>query len=917
MMGELVATLIRRYLALLAISVAPVGFGVIAATHLDICDVAVQAGILPYPGPLAAFRLIVPQRVSQAEQDIAATDTSSSIPKEGQPKLASLITQTPVRNVRSEVFQAGERNKAGSSRTYGDATTADDPAQSSRSWWFLLLPLVLLVVLWLVIMLIVRLVALSRARLGGHVAGARPASDSIEPTGAAGAPEEATGIRSPDVTASNRLGQGSRLKLKLLRESDMIRIGQVLRGRFGPRPPISDLSLPPMSVRSASMELCLVGIVILLFSLPFLDFSPDRLLPGREFDVVAFLDFVMANSLRRFGVFPTWNFQLGTGQPLIGDPFMHMFNPISSVPVLLFGVVNGFKIAVFASLMIAAFGQWFLGRVIGLNRPTRVWAAVIFALNGQAVARFIQGEYLFTFGLAWIPLTFGGIVLSLRTRRPRYYILTAVAITLMFFSGNGYYTYYAAVILGLLALGVGLHTTRRWEPRWSMVRAGPLLIIGALAIGLTAVQWAPTIELWQYIQKAGDPELATSQSLLEVLNDYAFPSTDRPIAQKNLPPEEFYGYIGIFPLLAASLALPAFWRGWRRREILSLTALVALTIVWICIRYTPLAPIYRTTPPLIILRYPSRMMVYGTVALVTLAGLGMTWLMETRRRSSENALEDSDGAHRSPARFLGGLLTLAMGLSGINIFLVKQRLVGTRERTHEADAVLSWLTAYDPRPSHVSIPATEGWHLAVVASGERYWDVWYGYDFFPPGENRSSQRPIEARPNYLVLEQDALPPEGNIAAIARIGNQTVYSLEDSLPFAFAVSGSILSGVNQGAVERSEVIELQPIEGGPDEISVRAELTDARSWVVLLTSYFPGWHVYVDGQPAELVPMGNYLSVQGSPGSREYTFRYESASFRAGLAVTSATVLLLMGLLLRYVYSQSTAHGIRRGRQDPA
>ena len=60
---------------------------------------------------------------------------------------------------------------------------------------------------------------------------------------------------------------------------------------------------------------------------------------------------------------------LASGLPFVSDPFLHVFDPLATIPVLLFGVAAGFKIALFLSFLAAALGTWLLGRVLGLSRP--------------------------------------------------------------------------------------------------------------------------------------------------------------------------------------------------------------------------------------------------------------------------------------------------------------------------------------------------------------------------------------------------------------------------------------------------------------------------------------------------------------------------------------------------------------------
>jgi len=75
--------------------------------------------------------------------------------------------------------------------------------------------------------------------------------------------------------------------------------------------------------------------------------------------------------------------------------------------------------------------------------------------------------------------------------------------------------------------------------------------------------------------------------------------------------------------------------------------------------------------------------------------------------------------------------------------------------------------------------------------------------------------------------------------------------------------------------------------------------DARtsSLVVLNDTYYPGWIAYVDGSESPIV-VANYMfrGVFVSPGHHVVTFRYRPASFRIGLIITLASILIAASLL---------------------
>lgn len=98
---------------------------------------------------------------------------------------------------------------------------------------------------------------------------------------------------------------------------------------------------------------------------------------------------------------------------------------------------------------------------------------------------------------------------------------------------------------------------------------------------------------------------------------------------------------------------------------------------------------------------------------------------------------------------------------------------------------------------------------------------------------------------------------------------------------------------QGAV-------LRAIQGGaevtiasyrPERVEVHAQL-EAPGYLVLTDSYYPGWQVLVDGQPAELLRADLYFrSVSLEAGSHEVVFQYRPATLRWGLGLSAFAFLV--------------------------
>jgi uncharacterized membrane protein YfhO len=120
----------------------------------------------------------------------------------------------------------------------------------------------------------------------------------------------------------------------------------------------------------------------------------------------------------------------------------------------------------------------------------------------------------------------------------------------------------------------------------------------------------------------------------------------------------------------------------------------------------------------------------------------------------------------------------------------------------------------------------------------------------------------------------------------------------------AVTERPIAGLKQGAAGASSPGEAQIVDYREERVSV-ATHSDRAALLVLTDSWFPGWKAEVDGTdvPIERV---DYLirGVRIPAGRHRVEFKYEPASWRAGLIVSLLALLVIAG---------TTAVGLRRGR----
>ena len=642
------------------------------------------------------------------------------------------------------------------------------------------------------------------------------------------------------------------------------------------------------------LEWLLIFLAVTLFCVGILDLRAPTRLPGNESEVFQMLDWSLVNSIQRYHAFPLWNIYIQSGLPYIADPMLHVYNPVVTVPVLLLGVRAGFKLGVYFSFLIAAFGMWRLAKALGLGRAARLWTALMFAFAGQPVARFLQGQYLFIFGFAYIPWIISSLILVTQHLRRRDIAIAAGSMALLFFSGNAYYPLYTLLIIGLFMLVMLLRI--RKQPPFITLDTRRMLVflgIGALAVGMIAIQLLPTAEFWPRLSK--DLNLAGSQTVKQIFLDYTSKDSMRPDAYSVLTArEEFYAYIGLTPFLGLALLPLAIWKR-ERRLLLFFTLIVMLTVGWISLEWMPGKEAFLQIRFFQQFRHLLRILVFGSFALICLAGIGMDSLWRLLR----NSVADGGNRHPNGMRLLTTISLVLLGafmLFGVgDLLTTNQFAIRSQETYSQAYHVMNWVRQNDLGDYYVRHNPTNAWQEAVISNNLHYLDAWYHFADIRSLDGKINERFVQAQPNYLTQSSAEQAPAG-AELIAVVDDYQIFSLPESLPLAFMVDNAKLQSGDAGRLVRSEVTPLTPFFSSPNHMDAIGEGRTDQTLVVMMTLY-PGWQVLVDGKAETPKNVSGYLAVDVQPGVHKYTFRYTPRLFFIGLVMSGIATAIAFGLFI--------------------
>ncbi len=646
------------------------------------------------------------------------------------------------------------------------------------------------------------------------------------------------------------------------------------------------------------IEWLIMALVIYFFcQTTLLDGNNQQLQQTGEHNESATLPILIASAVQEHGEIPLWNPYMLTGFPHAGDPINHFWNPIATLPVILFGGITGMKVAVFLSMLAAALGQWFLAHTFGVRGLFRLWAGLLFALSGGLALFWRLGWFELFVGMAWFPWCFAGLWSALHRRDRLSPVLTALAIAMVITTGGGYYPFYLGVSLAVLT-GIALYWHKPAERPIQLRRA---IVIAVLAVGLVAVVWMPLIDGFRYTGRDAPPDYPqrTSQPIAYALFNYVV-SDPAWFGFDVLGKGVGYGwfYIGVAPLLALAFVPWLYHRfRWRRRGVIAFLALLSVLLLWHANRHTPVQSLYELIPFLYIFRFPNRLLVLAASPLIAAAALTWQSLLVWGRRywrgldlgiTSARGRGSTTGI--SMVRVLNVLVLILLVLALSDVYNVNRSFaMAPHPRNQNARAALTWLKQYD-----------DGLYYVNIGGTNIYWDwMAYAYELELPvinfrynrrvltmDEQYAPQSPFNAQPKYVLAGQDQAAPPG-AQLLNNFQGVALWQRMDVLPYAFATDRV------DGPIMPAQVVAQAVQLDGPNRVVVSGVAEGDDEHLVVLMSDYPGWRLRVDGERAEMASVNGYLGAEMLPGEHSYVFSFRPIQHDIGLGISLLTLLFCL------------------------
>ncbi len=651
-----------------------------------------------------------------------------------------------------------------------------------------------------------------------------------------------------------------------------------------------------------------------------LNFDPIMLPESGEHNESATFPILTEIAILRYGEIPLWNAYTMTGIPYLQEPLNHFLNPISTIPIIIWGGINGMKVSIFLSFLLAGYGQWLFAHVFGARGTSRLWAALLFMLSGGLAFLWAYGWYELLVGVVWFPWCFAALWWALRRNDWTSMILTAFCVVMVISTGGGYYPFYLLGCLGTMVL-LNFFMSEPAKRKKRFLRA---LAIAAISTALLAVVFIPVGNSLPLINRwtGDDNEQSFSQPIPYALINFLVSDRNWEGAEVlGLPSGWKWFYLGAIPLGAALCFSPLAW-AWNRRRRLPLIAVGVLTVfvlAWVANRFSPIGYIYQMFPFLYNLRFPNRLLIIAASPLLVLASLGWQALFRQIKIWQRNYQPDWAQTankikrfHRFTLAWLPTLVLLGMMIySTIDIYNVNQPFAFTSGTTDQAlKQALTWLKTHDNNLYYINLGGDNIYWHGTPISYELEIPVLnfdYGRRLASLDRQRQGDSPFIATAKYFIAVPNAelatLPPEAQ--KINTIDSYDIWYLPNTLPTAFSAPAEHLQTGNKLPLEIAASLPVK--YDGPNRVIVQGKPARPGDQLVVLVSNYPGWELLIDGQPAPLLPANEYLGAAMLPGEHTYTFNFRPMPYTIGLVISSVTLLWTVFLLLKELLIKRRKH----------
>ena len=354
--------------------------------------------------------------------------------------------------------------------------------------------------------------------------------------------------------------------IKLLKWEEKL----ILKGRESIKNWFKTKELPKLDLLLLA-EILLIGIWAVWVGQEYLDFDPHVWPTGREFGIqIVSHDFW--NQIKECGICAIWNGSINGGSPALADPFGSAFHPFVMISTLLFGIVNGVKVATLLTLWLAGIAQWGIAYLFEGRRLVRLWSGALAVVGGHLLGKLELGAFGITLSTAMTTLALVCLLYLIKRNNRKSMVIFAISITMLLLSGHGYMQVGFFIWLPIVFLVV-----INKQPSAAKKKFAIALILGLIMASIIIL---PILHFSPRLEKSSDPDANLFQYFEYIPLNLVIHSWDFYIKDTlDKPPYPYLTniYIGWVPIIFAILTL-SFKKDKFKPFLITLTSFIFLSL---------------------------------------------------------------------------------------------------------------------------------------------------------------------------------------------------------------------------------------------------------------------------------------------------------------------------------------------------
>jgi len=601
------------------------------------------------------------------------------------------------------------------------------------------------------------------------------------------------------------------------------------------------------------LEIGLIGLWAIFVGSDYLNLDPRVIPTGREFSSAIQTHHLWTRFLE-CGTCAFWNGSVRGGLPMFADVHGSMLHPIVIITTIIFGVVNGAKVAIVIALWFAGIAQWWLAKELRLGWVPRIWSGGMAVVGGHITGRMELGAFGVVLSTAMCSLVFCGILNVTRGGGKRGAVILGILIASALLSGQGYIQVGLVGIFPTILFFI-LDRHNRHLNLWK-----EYLIALVIAFLLAAPFLVPFLHFSPNFLKDADLQFSSAQPLIYmplnlVVDDWQFYNSE--VLGKFPYPHLYTLFIGWLPVFLALVGLRISKEDNKSYFWFFITGIVIEFLIGSAIILRWIANIF---PGIAGVRHPPQITGLAVPLILALSAYGLEYIIKLPW--PKLYLEFSEFTKKFNRKIsLRILLVIPLIYSLREGYLFSEMWIFTNrqddglfEVVDQLETIsLQWVNPPFGEHGYIEYAVRKG---LKISPGILSWK-W---------DKRTLPIP--------VLEANrAGPPPGNVNKLVEVDGIPIYKQID---------------LHYAGVYFDDTVEPCVASGNGGHLFVQCSSSSSGRLVVQENTW-SGWKAWIDGERVPLLG-DHWLEVEAPAGKHTYQFRYRPWDVPIGISLSIIGIL---------------------------